>query len=976
MGKTIILPLAFVLLAAGAAEVPFTRTVSRAAKPGARARRLEKTLIFAERQLYGPFQNLLHRYTDRPLFLDVTLRDDPEIGSYAAFFRDIEILRNAGLDGFGSLDYFNVHRAQLKLLGERPPAPGYSQMIVFPGYWAESRYAEVKSMILDAEKSPFTTRLDGKLLMWCYGNGTEAHEKWARRLRADEDIPPFLFIGDMPFLDIYTAFGKYEKGKKPQRIPREIVEAFRGKVAKAAEAFDGFQLWCTEYYPDHIGEYPRHSLKTDIYRKYLLPVAQEVMGRPENKGKLFGTYLRNGYVNPFAGTTDGEYGTETLRSYLDEILLVNPDVLMLFEWNEANENTHFQPTVAHGRTWERVLAYYRSALDRTPPAPRPGDDTTVPNLVLSVRQALKLGEPYHLELLYLPDGATEKELTARVTLKDAAGRVLVTFPVEKIPTGELLAINYRLPSECLADSDSVTAELETGYGERKKIWRGFDSTRLSATTCRDYLYSHHPLRELIEPETHSFEIRPAPGEEAYAISAAFVCGEKLAALEVLDGLEEVAAADRENVFDRAKYAILRGRFTSLIPSRFGDGAAAVLKGTAKTPGAPNAILKSGHYAWESFGVRGKEGDIWKVTCHFGGGTGTFFALVPKEELAGAKIVFDLEKLGIVECALDEAHSLGKKGMELKDTARLDLERLDDLADYPKPVGEPQAEIRVTLPSANRFPAYQLRAVTASGKVWRSALVHPNAHAPVKRPLQVFSDTAKQPVTVAVAKDRIPDLVYSFDPKYGAWLPCVRERRYDAQLGGSGRYAEPMDGAAKKKRLPPDFVRPDPEWTEEEGRPALKFAKGCYLTLPQEAIPRGAVYALSFEIKPAGAENQVLLRTRATDDHDCGLQLVLENGTLRISHFGILLVPRHFDTGFPLKPGEWNTVTIQKDFEKICATVNGQKREFGYDRRARRFQACVFGGNVAPGPGIPDTVAPFTGLLRALRVKHDFLTGAE
>jgi len=971
MNKAILFPLAAMLLAAEAADVPFTRTVSHAAKPGARARRLGKTLIFAERQLYGPFQNLMHRYTDRPLFLDVTLRDDPEIGSSAAFFRDVEILRNAGLDGFGSLDYFNVHLDQLKLLGKRPSAPGYSQMIVFPGYWAASRYADVKRMILEAAESPFTTRLDGKLLMWCYGNGADAHEAWARRLRADKDIPPFLFIGDMPFFDIYSAFGKYEKGGNPQPIPQEVLDAFRRKVAKAAEALDGFQLWCTEYYPDHIGEYPRHSLKTDIYRNYLLPVAEEVMGRPENKGKLFGTYLRQGYVNPFAGTTDGEYGTETLRSYLDEILLANPDVLMLFEWNEANENTHFQPTVAHGRTWERILAYYRSMLDRTPPAPRPGDDTAVPNLVLSVRQALKLGEPYHLELLYLPDGTAEKEVTARVTLKDDAGRMLVTFPAEKIPTGELLAIDYRVPSECLSRADSVTAELETEYAGRKKTWRGFDSTRLSATTCRDYLYSHHPLRELLEPETHTLEVCPTAGEETYAISASFACGEKLASLEVLDGLEEVAAADRENVFDRSKYAILRGRFTSLIPSRFGEGVAAVLKGTAKMPGAPRAILKSGHYAWESFGVRGKKGDTWNVTCHFGGGTGTFFALVPKEELAGAKIVFDFEKLGAVECALDEAHRIGKKGMELKDTARLDVERLDDLADYPKPVGEPRAEIRVTLPSANRFPAYQLRAVTASGKVWRSALIHPQAHAPETTLLQVFSDTRKQPVTVCVAKDRIPDLVYSFDPKYGAWLPCAWERRYDAQLGGSGRYAEPMDGAAGKKRLPPDFVRPDPEWTEEDGHPALKFAKGSYLTLPQEAIPRGAVYSLSFEVKPEAAENQVLLRTRATDDQDCGLQLVLENDTLRISHFGILLVPRHFDTGFPLKPGEWNTVTVQKDFEKIHCTVNGETKEFGYDRRARRFQACVFGGNVAPGPGIPEKVAPFTGFLRALRVTHNF-----
>ena len=959
-----------ILFTAEAANIPYTRTVAHAAKPGIRARRLDKTLVFAQWEPYSPLLNYLHRYTDRPLFQDVTLRDDLETNPYAGYFRDLEILHNAGIDGFGSLDYFSRHRTQLSLLEKYPPPPGYSQAIVFPGYWSPNRYGPVKQMILEAAKSPFTTRIDGKLLMWCYGGGAEAHEAWARRLRADTDIPPFLFIGDMPFFEIHEAFKKYERGKKPQLIPQDTLDAFREKVAKAAEALDGFQLWCTDYYIDTFGEYPRHSSKTDIYRKYLLPIAEEVMGRPENKGKLFGKYLRKGYVNHFVGTTDGEFGTETLRNYLDETLLVNPDTLMLFEWNEANENTHFQPTVAHGRTWERVLAYYRSLLDRTPPTPRPGDDTTVPNLILSIRQALKLGEPYHLELLYLPDGAIEKDVTARVSLKDEDGHILVTFPIEKIPTDALIAINYRVPSEHLPTINSLTVELETIYGKQRKIWNGFDSTRLSVTTSRHYLYSHHPLREQLEPETHEIKIHPATEEGMYTISASLRSNDNLASLEVLDGLEEVAAADSENIFDRSKYAIFRGRFTALTPSLIGIGANVVLRGTVKIPGAPNAILKSAYYPWRSFKIFGEKDGTWNVSCHFEG-KGAFFLLVPKEELADAKIVFDFGKIGPFQCALDGVYQAGKKGIELEKTARLDIERIDNLADHPKPLNASHAKINVTLPSANRFPVYQLRAVTTSGKVWRSALIHPKPHVSETTRLQIYSDTEKKPVNISVAKDRIPDLVYTFDPKYGAWLPCAWEERYDAQLGGAGIYAEPMHGAAKKNRLPPDFVRPDPEWVKEDGQPALRFSKGSYLSLPQEAIPRGAVYSFSFEVKPETTENQVFLRTRTTSDRDCGLQLVLVNGALQVSHFGVNLVPRHFDTGYPLKPNEWNIITIQKNFEKIRCTVNSKTKEFKYARRAKYFQACVFGGNVAPGPGIPEEIAPFTGFLRAIRVKHSF-----
>jgi|GEM_PF-1641068 len=979
MKKTIFFLLTLMLSTAGAADIPFTRTVSHAAKPGVRTRRLDKTLMFAQWEPYSPLLNYLHRYTDRPLFQDVTLRDDLETNPYAGYFRDLEILHNAGIDGFGSLDYFSRHLTQLKLLDKHPSPPGYSQTIVFPGYWQTNDYAKVKHMIIEAAKSPFTTRVDGKLLMTCYGGGAPAHEAWARQLRADEDIPPFLFVGDMPFTDIYSAFSKYELGENPQPIPEDIVDAARSKVVKAAEAMDGFLIWCTEHYVDPYDEYPRRTLKTDIYRKYLLPIAEEVMGRPENKGKMIGAYIRQGYVNPFYGVTNGEYGTRGLRSYLDEILLINPDVFMLFEWNEANENTHFQPTVAHGRTWERILAYYRSLLDRTPPAPRPDDDTTVPNLVLSVRQALKLGEPYHLELLYLPDGAAAEEVTACVRLKDSNGRELITFPMEKIPTDEMLVIDYQIPSERLAALDAVTVELETVYAGQKKTWRGFDSTRLRATTCRDYLYSHHPLREVLEPETHQFEVLPADTAGTYTFSASFTCDEKIASLEVIDDLEEIAAADSENIFDRSKYAILRGRFNALIPSRIGTGAAVVRRGTVKIPGAPNANLKSAFYPWRSFQIRSKDGDTWEISHHFEG-KGAFFVLVPKDELADAKIVFDFDGLPSITCALEEPYQVGKKGLELEHTIRLNIERVDDLADYPAPLNTTEAKINVTLPSANRFPAFQLRAVTTSGKIWRSALIHPETHTAETTLLHVYSDTERKPVNVAVAKDRIPDLVYTFDSKYDAWLPCAWEGRYDAELGGAGIYAEPMHGAAKKNRLPPDFVRPDPEWVEEDGQPALKFAKGSYLAFPQEAIPRGAVYSFSFEVKPETIENQVFLRTRTTDNRDCGLQIVLVDGTLRVSHFGSRYMPSrpgdksavaHFDTALALQPGEWNTVTVRKDFKTISCTVNGRTAEFEHDRRGRYFQGSVFGGNVAPGPGIPEKVAPFTGFLRAIRVKHNF-----
>ncbi|MDD2404779.1 MAG: hypothetical protein PHI56_09585, partial [Victivallaceae bacterium] len=547
-----------------AGEAPYTRTVSYAPMPGVRERTLPRTMIFAEWEPYGPHQNMMHHYTERPLFMDIRDRR-PDTWTYANFARDTRICHDiCGLDGLASLDYFGMHLAQLRDFETDPPPEGCSQMIVVPGYTDVNNvksYANLKHMIVEAAKSKYTTRFDGKLLMWTYGGGCENQRAVAKKLRDDPEIPPFLFVAEMPFIEIHSAFGKYERdAKNPRPIPTEIVEAFRTKIAEFAKDVDGFNVWCTNLRWDHLGELPTHAEKTDIYRKYLLPVAKEVLGRPENRGKLVGSWLRQGYVNPFSGTTDGEYGTETLRNYLDSIILFNPDLLVCFEWNEANENTHFQPTVAHGKTFTRVLNYYRAILDRTPPKPMAGDDPDVPNLVVSVRQAIKLGEPWHCELLYLPDGAKAESFTATLTLSGSDGEVIRVFPTETFRTGELLTVDYRISSERLAGNEALSVSLETDYLGRRQTWNGFDSTRVRTTACRDYLYAQMPLREQLVPVGQPvFAVVESQTEGGiHDISAAIEADEELSSFEVIDDLEEVAAMpDADNAWDRRKYAIFR-----------------------------------------------------------------------------------------------------------------------------------------------------------------------------------------------------------------------------------------------------------------------------------------------------------------------------------------------------------------------------------------------------------------------------------
>ena len=966
-------------LALGATDaekgVPFVRTEWIGSLPGARARTVPKTLVYAERQPYGPLYNYLHWFDDRPLYMDVSLRDRTDIGgSYAAFFHDITIAQRYGLDGFGAISNFSMHKRQLELLAQNP-VPGYSHLIVFCGDFGDAQYPVIKDMILAAAKSPFTARYDGKLLMWCYGGGTERQMNWVRKLRADAEIPPFLFIGDVPFYDMYLAHNKYSRSNPPKPVPAAEVEAYRKKVADALAVFDGFQMWTVDRSSHHMGEYGSRFVPTDIYRKYELPVVKEVLSRPENKGKLIGDYLQTCYINPDSGAVDGAYGTEALRLFLDELVALNPDILMLFEWNEEYENTHFQPTVAHGRTYERIVNYYRSLLDGTKPVPRPGDDPSIPNLIVSTRRAIQLGDPWHCELLYVPDGSPVSEVKATVILKDNRGRVIRRFPTETIPTDRLKAIDYRISSELLADCASTVVVLETEYGGKRQTWTGFDSTRIRPTTTTggDFLYTDCPLHELLQPTKREFTVKETDEEGVYEVEGLFACGEKLNSLEILDDVEEIAAADVENRFDRSRFDLFRGVFTTSSAWKLGrEKGGTVHAGTARVAGASGARLERGNQPWEAFGVNGRNGDVWEISNNFGERAwGTFFVAVPKDETKRAKLIFDFPKLGHFEKDLATVLEIGRYAEEFVPQVRLELERLDELADIPRNLNLSSARVASRLKSPNRFPSYQLRAISASGKIWRSPLRHPRIAEDAKTQIEVIAAMTKDLRRVEVAAEAIPDLQYVFDPKFGAWLMSGGDARFDISLGGAGRDGGSMiTYSSNKDRFASDYVRGDPQWERlADGSWALRFARGSYLNFPQETIPHTSPFTIAFSIQPDSSADQVLLRTRRVNDEDCGLQAVIVGGELRVSYFGVHISPLHFDTKLRIVPGVWNEISIAKDFRKITATVNGESKSIAYDRRAYYLQAVNFGGNVAPGPGVPSGVKPFEGLLRSLRISH-------
>lgn len=945
--------------------------------PGKRVRKLEKVRIYAERQPYKPWQNFQNRFIDRPLFTDISLRrgEDPEKNG---FLKDVEIGRKYGLDGFAAISYQTLHKRHLQYLEEKSILDFGHAMVLVTGEGAtEKGYQRLRETLIFAGKSPASARIDGKLLVWNYGSSAPKVmallKTFVQSLRADREVPPFVIVAELPFLDIYNAFNRHRHNGT--ELTAAELDAFRNQVREALSLYDGLQLRVFENYRHPDGEYPWRILPTELYDRYMLPVLLEEFSRPENKDKLAGLYVRHGYINHLFGTCYGEYGTEAVRTYLKGAAKMNPDLLMLFEWNEANENTSFQPTVSSGRALERILAYARSCFDGQTPKPRPGDDTTVPNLILSTPRQVRLGEVLHLELLNVPDG-TSGEITARLTLLDEHGKKIIALPEEKINPAHMRAVTWRFPAEELAPYQAVSYELETVWNGRKRKWDAFDYTRIMTTTNTRYLHTRVPLREILIPESWNFKVRQQE-DGSYTADAQFAAPEELASLEIVDCGDEVYSLDRNREFDREKTAVFRGFFTS--KKNIGR-----LSGRISIPGVSGWHLRSAECGmFEQFanGFMVKDELRIKTTFVYGG-RGNFLLSVPLDAMKkNPRLIFRYD--GLPEAGFDLAavQQTGKYAGMIGKDVRLELYRLDNLGDYPEHMKMRTGVVQVRLRSAFRFPLLQLRAITGSGRIFRSpvqVLKEPDSR---KESMTLWSETRRQPVTVQISTERLPDIRAVFSPEKGLFMGNTEAPEWDMMLGGGWTYSFPMDescgDAVRRGILPPDTQTTAPEWVQENGRRLLRFSgQGEYLVLPRDMIPRAAPYELEFRIRREPVD-QVLLRScNFGTRRSYGLELVIENSKLKGIYYDMREQPVFFDTGLFVPAGKWTVIRVSRTVDEITFSADGKTRSFPFRGRGALFNMATFGGAGGPSAGIRADTGYFKGFLSDLKIRHNHLKKEE
>ena len=958
----------------GDATLPYTRTEDFAPVEVVRRSRLSaEPQLYAEFLCkYGMFQNYLHYWIDRPLFCNRAMRPSEfaheTAPSFAVHARE---LGKSGFDGFNLFMGTRVSKADniwkfdkwLVDCGEASlhivPTLSYGEAVDKFGPNANA-FATAIGM---AQKNPRFPRLGGKVLVPTYNYrlfGVEQHRTFMKTLREALGNDAFILCGDISQTKLRTLRANYYRNGRLSDEERLELEKM---LTDVLDVCGGLQLSVDDRIRDLDGPYcSRYD--TTFFENCTSPLVKQLLARPEYAGKALGFYVHQGYINHHSGHDHAEDGTATFRREMAAILKLDPDFIICFEWNEVNENTMFQPTVWNGHAVNRLVRWYSNLMKNRPVSPMPGDDTSLPNITLSYRATAKVGELLQFELLNVPDGVRRGTVPVQLRLEAPDGAVVQTFPVEQMDETRFGAISYAMSTIALTGGTALCPVLEI----EGRVYRNLHPIRLAPTVSWNYKMLRHNIRDLMAAERASVKVeRIGTGRYAFAADLAF--GEKLASVELMVGENEQASAGSEKEYDRASNNLVRLAFTT--PP--GDS----LRGAMFTMRVQGAKGCSWHPLWIANVNPGspvplKDGSGVKVRALIWAEEVAYGIQIPKTASADAAIEVTFEKKpGFAPVRIPLKTVLEKGVFAATPCAdlplRIDARRMDDLPDLPPWIGRTDCIWRGETVTDVHAPVFHFRAISESGRVWRSHPIMPDAYDGERTEIPVWDEYARGPAKARVPVALVPEIDYEFTPATGAALANGWEIAYAGQLGGGFMSDQAFCG--RKPKVAEGGRAPT--WVKDGSSWCLSFdGTNDYVNLPKEAFPQAA-FTLEMEVKPMleGVRSMTLFRHFSRIRGS--LSLFIRDGRL-FATWGDKNLSREpsFATGLEIKDGEWNAVSVSYDFTALTFRVNGVEKKMPWRGRACFFKPAIFGGHdkleLSGGKVKP---VYFRGLLRRLSIRH-------
>lgn len=934
---------------------------------GSRARVAPTTLVFPEMQYqYSLYRNYLIDYLDRPLLCDRSLR--PTTTAYTtaeSYLRDIASARDHGFDGTGSLAVPSVslYTQAMGWLDANPArAAGHLEFPEFafgsfPTFsTTDPHYVNARTVLQRAIGSPYSPSIAGRIPVVTYNSGYVANgviQQFVAALRAEfGDV--FALVGqlvvDQSDSDAYVRDGAWST---------TVQDKYRARITELLGVYDGLQL---EMPTRSRGLDYRFEAQFGLFDSEILPMVQSALALPANTGKLLAAQVRQGYANQFTMLTDGEFGTARLRHTLDRLVGLNPDIVFFFEWNEFNENTCVAPTMRNGLALRRILHHYTRRLKGLAATALPGDDVATPPLVLSHRDEVKLGEKLEIELLNVPDTTTSSTYQVTVGLHDVDGNLVALLGTETFDRSLLRAVTYMMPSEQFAGVDVLCPRLTVTTGAASITHTNLEHIRVHPTISRRYPTVRQSLRDLTTPSAFSFDAT-AVGTSEVRLELSLTCGESLHSVEVLENGIPFHAVDSDNEYDLGSAVLLRASTQSRL-GRYEDV----------------TLTVTGSTGWQFHRADRQQvlnvnrvGDTVTFRAYVSAARNHWYVTVPSADVATTQVAVTLGTQVAQTAAVADVVGSGQVGQSFYTATDRDthIDWRDDrrMPDIAAVLGTPTAVIDVTRRSAEPYGVYQVRAVTSSGRQFRSAPVMPRRSPGTTTLLPVVSETTGQAVSVAARQALVPEITYALaTPASGDVLTNSHHPSMNGELGGGLCYQEPFSAGTAVTA----GISHVPTRAVVDGRPVLTFDTAqSWISLPIEAFPRGA-FTLIMEVKPTVAAGTPYVVFRHFSTIVGSITVFVDAGGQLVATFVDRKIVTHtYLTGLTVPANTWSELSVAYDLTawRFAVGVANATVTTPTPLLAMYAKPAAFGGHTTVTAGLPAGAVPYRGHLASLTIRH-------
>ena len=889
-------------------------------------RKSGRTDFFVRAQLkYAINRSYLHHWYDRPLLQDMSINavdEDLNSGQWLkqeSFAKTVEMGKLGKQTGFAVFTCTKGREDALKMCVD--PSSETTILVEL------TKNLPIEDCIHRAKQAldcPNSFRMNGKVVLTSYPTIKEKDLPHYAKLK--EELKKR--FGDKFLVMPYYSLCLENRKESSAGYDAETLLKMRERLERALRVLDGL---C------YNGRESCFNRRYDpwLFDTVFVPLVHAVFSAPEFKEKCLGCWSTPGHENSYRWNYGlDSTGTRMLRDMLASVVKLNPDFMIGCEWDEENENTCFRPMVSHGFTHQRLMRYFHDLSNSKPFDAVPGDDLSIPNLVVSYRKELMAGEPLEVEVLNIPDGSFDSgDITVSFAWKNLAGKTVKSFAPRKLKGGKLAAAWFNEDVSALIDNHVLVPELSVWAKGRKTVFSdGLWPVGLRPSRCIEYKWAKHPLREIPKGVTGSITAGKPDASGMREISGSVKSARKLRAISVIDETDTVYMHDgmggrRDIDSVRVRIAYQGYHFTGKKP---------MLKGRISLSGAPNAKLES---------IRSRGGvDISGMDFVFTGAAANnwsnyLMVTVPRAEAANAVFDVDIEgifkgKVSVADLERDEVVGLqGAKGANLVFTRYLSQART------PNPVMANDVEFKFPLKPGLPNSILRIETVDEDYRVWRSKPFVCGEPSGKRVKFNVYERDADKVTQTEADASRFPKAEYVFAPTRGSVVYCEGGRNLWGILGGhvplvtgfgqgESSYGNSTILALNEKtpgweKNSPDFVQePDGSW-------ALKFTGCSYVSLPQQIWPVQASFVLDMEVNPEDVKRrQTLVFTGGTSaslyiaDGCVNAHFFLRNRFVRESGRAATINVK----GPQIAAGRWQKIRLVCDQKTAFVEVDGVRGE--------------------------------------------------